>query len=393
MKNPIPTIVFTLFFSLIGYTQIINFGNETDSFMTGDGIVDSQGNHVFLTSTGERVVISFNNSDYESIWAKQLDFPNSGEVGKIIELASGDYAVYISQGEGSTFGHLLKKNEDGDILWHENVSFAISNMVEIDAGRIAITGQRLDGYLVVIDTNGDLIWSKSISLESPNRITFPYLIVTNDGNLLLTARLFRSSDDFKYQYLAKYDFEGNLIWEKAYESPSSHVIYKYIQGDDDNFYGTGHLSRYGETDGGDLLVVKYNSSGEFIKSRAYSHIYRDNGQDIIQTIDNNFVVIGNSKPQEVCGGNLVVMKIDSELDTLYSKFYGQSTGQGSFYWRLHKKNDMIYTYGGGSLWSSFSGSDVHLIKTDSEFELLCNPYHQEWTITDQSPYTPYSFDS
>ncbi|MFT5821594.1 MAG: hypothetical protein ACI8ZM_002847 [Crocinitomix sp.] len=395
LKKIIYFVVFltTAFLGKAQSSQVINFGIESESYILGDGLIDKDGNHIFICNSNAGVTISFHNPDFVPVWTKTFDFTCLGQMGKMIELSNGNYLACTTQGvslaDGTlSGGHLIQFNAAGDILWHKSQVYSIHNIVEIDQNRIAIGSEKLNSQLSVIDNDGNLVWAKNIDVPYPNRNNCHHIILSNDDHLIIFSRPLIDGS-ITYLTITKYDFEGNLIWEKIHSENSGNFTSSAIQTSDNNIYIIGQTPQVSDPAYKDIVIAKFDENGDFIASKSYGYLYNDTPGDLIETDHGNIIATGISKPVAFCGGNLFVMKIDENLDTIFTKFYGESGGQGAFYPVLHKNDSHIYTYGGGSIWGTIatSNADVHLIKTDAEFELPCGRYEQVWNVLDGPLYT------
>ncbi|NOQ75750.1 MAG: T9SS type A sorting domain-containing protein [Crocinitomix sp.] len=379
MKNYIIIVLFSICFQIPLNAQIVNYGQPSTSLIGSNGIIDQDGNHVFLSRGNTNNILSFFGPDNVEIWSKKFDFSSTD--GIILELSDGDYLCALS----SSFGQILKFNSAGDIIWHKKIHFQIKSAFECVDNRIVIAGQRIDSFLMMIDLEGNTVWSRKIEKESPYSVVFPVAIPSIDNEILFTSKPRKTGDSISYQNFSKFNIDGDLVWQKSLIKPFNHYANSMVQAESGAIYTVGSAIMYGEPNFSDVLISKYSSTGEFERTIQCGYQWGDDGFDIIEDINGDILIVGFTKPVEVCGGNLLVMKFNPDLDVIFTKIYGTPSGSGAFYFHLHQKDEMIYAYGSGSLWTSISeggGSDVHLLKTDSEFEFLCNQYDQDWELED-----------
>lgn len=107
-------------------------------------------------------------------------------------------------------------------------------------------------------------------------------------------------------------------------------------------------------------------------ARSYGNVFDDWGYSVCQTQDGGFAAVGETQPSGALSGDILLLKTDSNGDSLWSKTYGgdyedwpfsiQETSDGGFIICGYTKS-----YGSGS-------KDVYLIKTDNNGDTL-------WTRT------------
>ncbi len=367
-------------------SEIINFGQVGQTMLSGDAIIDDEGKHLILMGTVTGIIISRHNATYVPLWTKQLDFQCSGDNGKVIQHSSGNYLVITTQSGATPNGRILMISKSGTILWHKELNATIYCLNEIDQGYVAFsTGYITHSAITVLDPDGNFVWSKQIQPPGTENLITYELIKTNDSHLLAVSN--RTGSSNYALHLAKMDYDGNLVWEQNYLTPLGDIYYDGVHGTDGNFYLAGYAMQglvYNDTE---LSIAKFDGTGNYVDHRYYGYDNFDQGNDIIEDGNGDFIVIGYSKPIPSCGGNLTIFKIDTALDTIYTRHYGTSAGNGSFFWNIHKDDDVFYMFGCGSLWSTVGTGDGHLIKTDTNFDLPCEPYLQSTTITDPAAYT------
>jgi hypothetical protein len=130
------------------------------------------------------------------------------------------------------------------------------------------------------------------------------------------------------------------------------------------------------------VVRKFDELGNNVDAMSYGYLFADKGHDIIEDEDGNLVVIGLTRPVANCAGNLLIMKLDKSLDTLFTRIYGNLSGFGANFNDIHQYDDGYYFCGAGNLWSTMSYYDAHLIKTDNSFEFGCLRYAQPFNVNE-----------
>ena len=391
-----------IFFALTGNlhsqgSKIINFGRANQSTNCSDGYIDSIGNSIalFYNNYSGFMIGSFD-SNYNVNWI--LNFGQDvGADGKLIKLSNGDFFAFGG-------GHLFKFNSVGTILWHKALvgeTIQITQCLEMSNGNIAIIGKYGAGPIFsVFDVNGELLFSKKISDGHTSNFHYD-LIKTNDGNHLLIGGCQDNSHDRRLA-LTKFDSNFNILWEKCFEYNAANYIQNSIQSSTNDFYFVGKSANLANTSFNefDLSILKFNEFGNYLKGKTYGSDFHDEGMDIAESglsKSGVLTIIGHSKPVEICGDNLLVVSINSNLDTLFTKHYGSSIGSGSYYTELHTVNDSLYSFGSYSFWSNIGTTDGHLIKTGEQFDLECGFYKNGLEYSSNLDFTeipsPFSYSN
>ncbi|MGV3611501.1 MAG: T9SS type A sorting domain-containing protein [Fluviicola sp.] len=375
-------IVFSTAYTF-GQSRVVNFGSPNQNTICSDGYIDESGNSIALMWNAQSgfMIGSFDRY-FNSNWLVSFGV-SSGTAGKLIKLTSGDFLGYILQDPNGK-GHVFKFSSAGTIFWHKQFDMTsnISECLELANQNIAIIANYgATSSVIVFDPNGTPLFSKSLSDGNNGQFYFRDIIQTEYNNQLIIGDCIDSSHPQRL-VLVKVDDNLDPIWSKSFEySGITNNIRNAIQDVSGNFYlvGSSRIVNSASYNDYDLSILKFDSLGNYLLGKSYGSEYQDGANDIIggnlnKSFNGTFTIIGNSKPVEVCGDNLLVVSINSDLDTIFTKHYGHPAGSGTSYSELHSINDSIYTFGSYSLWSNIGVSDGHLIKTDPSFELACEYY-------------------
>ena len=131
------------------------------------------------------------------------------------------------------------------------------------------------------------------------------------------------------------DNEGNLDWEKNYGGSSDDFITEINPTNDGGYIVVGSsTSDNGDVGGNngdrDVWILKLDSEGAQEWSRNYGGSDEDEGRDVIQTADNGYALLANSKSinGDVEGNNgdvdFWILKVDNVGNIEWSKNYGGS---------------------------------------------------------------------
>ncbi|HLG35447.1 MAG TPA: T9SS type A sorting domain-containing protein [Bacteroidia bacterium] len=176
-----------------------------------------------------------------------------------------------------------------------------------------------DIYLVKADSAGNVSWTKTFgttAIERANDVE-----QTADGGYIiggLTAVSIPGNWNF---YIVKTDSSGNYLWSKSFGGTGSEDCRSIKQTTDGGYIMTGMESSNGPG-AGDVFVVRTDSNGNLLWSNTYGEILPDEGYDIAQTTDGNYIIAGIAYSFTFSGYNSIyLLKINTSGYLLWSKVY------------------------------------------------------------------------
>lgn len=180
-----------------------------------------------------------------------------------------------------------------------------------------------DIWILRLNSIGDTLWTKLIDAYGTSFINS--IEKTTDGNYLICGKK-------EIPWIAKLNDQGNLIWETdaAYQCGGAVSILETSSGD---LICVGArsfiISSYPLLSQSELMLAKLNSVGDTLFSKIYGGSEHDESAiKIIKTYDGNYLVLGYaySNNGDVHGhiGNkdFWVIKVNESLDTLWTRCYG-----------------------------------------------------------------------
>ena len=318
-----------------------------------------------------------------------------------------DPEIYVSL---PTDMYIVKTDAYGSLVWQRgyggpgnDVAYSACETPDgscIIAGRTDSYGVGETGaYLIKVDINGNLAWERTFGDNSPDDSRC--VINTSDNCVVLAGSSYSAYPTGYDPYLVKVDYNGNLIWERTFARSESWQGYSVIETADAGFLmagttrtGTfllrtdteGNLSWEKTIDGGsgfsvcqaadggylvagascgDLYLLKLDAVGNSIWERSIGGDRSDVGRQVKQTSDGNYIVIGHNSSYGAGNYDVWLIKIDDAGSVIWERtFEHHSTSYDVGY------SVDLATYGGyivaGSTENEIGGTDVYLIKTDSE---------------------------
>jgi hypothetical protein len=274
---------------------------------------------------------------------------------------------------------LVRINSSGDIVWKRtfgssNAPGYLGNSVrETNDGGFVVTGysdtfstnDRL--YLIKVNQAGDTVWTRIIG-GTGNTVGTKVIQTPDSGYVVcgFTSAFGAGGHDF---LLMKLDFDGNMIWVKAYGGPGDDYAWGLQPATDGGFVISGHTRSFGQGDY-DVLLIKTDDAGNLLWSKTYGGVKRDLSFSVRETADRGFIIAGASDSFGPDSSDVYLIKTDSTGNLQWSRIYG---GPGK-----DQGNAVCGMPGGGyfvSGWTRSFGSggyDVYLIRTDSSGHSGCN---------------------
>ncbi|PLW79767.1 hypothetical protein C0585_06060 [Candidatus Woesearchaeota archaeon] len=152
-------------------------------------------------------------------------------------------------------------------------------------------------YVVKYDSSGNLQWQKKIAgtyLGGASSIE-----LDSSGNILIGGHLWQNSEYRRYAMIIKLSPSGSVIWSKTLKGSVDTNMYRdtyFFDIDIDsnnNIYGTGYT--YSEGQGNtDLFIAKYDFLGNLKWQRVIGQLGTDRGDSIKVGNDGNIYVAGRS---------------------------------------------------------------------------------------------------
>ena len=141
-------------------------------------------------------------------------------------------------------------------------------------------------------------------------------IQTNDeGNILI------GEDGSEDIYIVKTDKNGIKIWDKHYGGRNSDHGYDVKQTSDNGFIVVGSTDDFGKNESTNVYILKLNSIGDTLWTKAYGTDFGDYGYSIIESLDKGFILTGMTYDFSTGMQNLLILKTDKYGNQVWMKVY------------------------------------------------------------------------
>lgn len=281
---------------------------------------------------------------------------------------------FVLFGNGAPLGasypdyQIIKMDQNGNIIWlkpfdngsgTEDKGYSINQT--LDGGYI-MTGYNdfpgnLGSALIRTDENGDTLWTRKY-YDSQYGQT---VIQTIDSGYVVLGI---------YKWFKKINKFGNTIWSKGLQLTGlSSYTYDIKQTMDGGFIIGGQTDQLG-AGSIDAILLKIDSYGNFQWANTYGGSGIDNLTSLDLTTDGGIVFTGVTRSLTGTDYDILVVKTDSMGNLEWSKSYGGSEYEYS--WYIQQTTDNGFFIAGHLDSISNVSSSIYLIKTDSLGNSGCN---------------------
>ncbi|HEY1056888.1 MAG TPA: hypothetical protein VGE24_17205, partial [Emticicia sp.] len=356
------------------------------------------------------------NQNGELQWKKSLGGSGEDYINSVIEtndhkFICAGHTNSVNYDITENYGHndywLLKLTENGTIEWKKNIggtsneyafsickadndTYIVAGYSESNDSLILGNHGQFDALLLKIDGAGNVLWQKSYGGTKSDHAH--NIIKTRDGGFVFVG--YSSSEDLVGItnkggldfWVVKLNKEGEIQWQNTFGGTLDEYAKSVIQCSDGSFVIAGETyshdldaaenhADFDNPDNRDYLLVKIDSVGQKIWSRCYGGVKNEYARSILQMVDGEYLVVGESYSANGDGdpvGNhgsadFWVLKLNPiNGDIRWQKTYG---GSGH-----DEPNCMVSTFDNGYLiagnTASNSDGDVTGWRGDDDFWIL-----------------------
>ena len=373
------------------FTQgTVSYGREI--FTDHDGNVYVGGHSVLeFGGEGKTVFIKYDSTG-EQLWEYQPD--NTTDYMEDMDM-DADGNIYWSgyRWTGSQFDFLTEKvNNDGDTVWtriYDGIGHywdrGIGTYVDMDgnvytAGYAKGTFNGYDMTVVKYNSDGNLVWARQYANpddagQLSNYKNYGFNVYADaDDNVYLSGYAFNGlSHELT---LIKYNADGDQLWERDIDTHAewSEVTHNFMRTDaDGNIYMAGNMRT--DTTGSDILLVKYNPSGDLLWSRTWDSDsdYVGGGYypntELELDHDGNIYITGTitTTPEVLFSEDIVTLKYNSDGDLLWEDiFNGALNDEDRPYGIVIDNAGNPYVTGATAVSATWGANDYFTYRLDKE---------------------------
>ena len=324
-----------------------------------------------------------------------LETSIGGDFAKVFASPAGDSPTAIAEGHGGGYllvgenahygpgaenAWVLRLDGEGRILWEKtyggsdrDIIWAVDRTSDggyILAGTTKSGPGYWDAWLVKINDRGEVLWQKNYGLESfwGSDSSEEALAVkeTSDGGFIVAGTTLAGwSEDI---WVFKTDPSGNIEWSKVFEGSYGDVATAVAQTPAGDFIIVGSVESSPPFT--DLLVLKIDSSGNLLWSKSYGGDNEEGALDVLVGSAGEILVLGYTGTDTFTRGgtDLWLLSLDGDGNINWQKSFG---GDGN-----DKGYSIMEVPGGGYLLTGSTDSfgarvgDFWILRTDSAGNIL-----------------------
>ncbi len=316
--------------------------------------------------------------NFEERWSYQEGGPSNDELFGAIKSTDGFiYTVgdaansFLGQPHlGNYDGLVVKFDQDGTVIWARQFGTSVADtlqaIVQTSDGNFVVGGHTQgqvgsdplrggwDAWMIKFDADGNVIWNRQFGNNFSEEI---YDIVeTIDGGLLAVG--YRSdNDDPWHGWVAKFDADGNNIWNQSYSTDNDSILRDVLKLDNGHFIVSGNT--YGtiagntNSGGSDAVILEIDEVGQVMWAKMYGTPGDDFFLDVIPDGQGEYYVLGstwgsfNGQPNLGSQDGLI-MKMDATGNEVWTKLYGTNLRDGFNHFELASDGNLMVagiTYG------------------------------------------------
>ncbi|QGY43357.1 PQQ-binding-like beta-propeller repeat protein [Maribellus comscasis] len=319
-------------------------------------------------------------------WEKKTGKSGSDVFNCIIEDVNGGYTVVGSSpavNRDDLDFCLVKFSAEGQIITEKifgtesnDLSSGISQFVSgeyIAVGNSVLDAGKTHVFFLKADVDGNEVWQKS--LNELENISVNDVFASDDGDFVTCGSVL-VSEGFRKIWLAEFDNDGELLWEKTYGENVIEEVGSVKKLPDGGFAIAAQTA--GEVaQESDLLVIRFNSEGNKIWEERYKMPKVNvRPECICCSPDNNFIVAGwygtcmndINSDNPIFDYDLFLTKISPEGELIWSKNIDSEGSEGGNTIAVRPDGKIVVA---GKKETSFLGRvGTWLVLADSEGSIL-----------------------
>jgi uncharacterized delta-60 repeat protein len=345
----------------------------------------SDGGYIVAGYTGPNVPPEYDvylirtDSNGDPLWTETYGGTGDDRGYSVGQTSDGGYIVAGSYGTGLSDVYLIRTDSDGDILWTETyggdgIDIGRSVAVTSDGGYI-VAGRTTsygagynDVYLIRTNSSGDSLWAKTYGGDEND---YGYSVAeTSDGGYILAGETFSFGAGGGDVYLIRTNSSGDSLWAKIYGGDNYDRGSSVAQTSDGGYIVAGRTISYG-AGGYDVYLIRTDSNGDIIWTKTYGGTDGDEGHSVAQTSDGGYIVAGSTSSYGAGFNDVYLIRTDSNGDILWTTTHG-----GTDY---DDGNSVAQTFNGGYIATGYTksygagNSDVYLIRLEPDITVILTP--------------------
>jgi uncharacterized delta-60 repeat protein len=334
------------------------------------GYIVAGDTHSFGAFYSNALIIKLNSSGNIQ-WSRSIGETDGDDASSIQQTSDGGYIVAGYTNSFGTGGDVLvvKLDSSGNIQWSRAIGGtdddAANSIQQTSDGGYIVAGYTYsfgagsyDFLIIKLNSSGNIQWSRAIG--GTNYDEALSIQQTSDGGYIVAGYTNSFGAGRFDALIIKLNSSGNIQWSRAIGGTNGDDAVSIQQTSDGGYIVAGYTNSFGA--GGDVLIIKLNSSGNIQWSRAIGGTNYDEALSIQQTSDGGYIVAGYTDSFGT-GGDVLVFKLDSSGNIQWSRAIGGTSIDRAY--SIQQTSDGGYIVAGDTLSFGAGSFDFLIIKLDS----------------------------
>jgi hypothetical protein len=169
-------------------------------------------------------------------------------------------------------------------------------------------------YIVKFNDQGDTLWTKTYG-GSGKEIAYSVL-QTDDNGFIISALTSSAGAGAEDIWIIRTNSSGDTLWTKIYGTTGNDAAYAMCKTSDGSFAVTGVM------DWSSLVVMKINNSGDSLWTKQFGGTEFEEATSIIEASNGDFMVLGHTSSSGAGELDMYLLRLTSEGTLVYQKTYG-----------------------------------------------------------------------
>ncbi|MBN1296722.1 SBBP repeat-containing protein [bacterium] len=178
-----------------------------------------------------------------------------------------------------------------------------------------------DCLLIKYDTNGNIAWARTLGGTSADRIE--RVIQNSDGDIIVTGSTASTGAGGEDILLAGFNINGNHLWTRTIGGTSHDNGYDIVQTSDGGYALTGQTSSFG-AGGSDSIICKLSASMDITWTRVCGGSSSDSTTGIAEAPNGDYIIIGYTDSFGAGNLDLLLVRYDASGNYVLSRTAGGS---------------------------------------------------------------------
>ena len=276
-----------------------------------------------VTGLSDDVLIVKIDGNGQHVWTKTWGGSGKDRAQDIIQLSDGSYVLcgYTTSSPALYYdAFMYKLNSSGDSLFFKRYGTAVyddaNSIKALSNGGFILGGQSTNGangfdqYLIRTNDSGDTLWTRKFGTLGTDNIE---CLTIGNGGFYLTGGTNGAGVGGDDGYLVKTDTSGSVLWTKTFGGSQPDDFHRVELTSDGGLILSGTTSSTGPLQP-NMWLMRTNSTGDSLWSRAFGGDNHDHGYSAVQTLDGGFIFVGHTSSFGYNGEEGYVVKTDGNGD-------------------------------------------------------------------------------